>query len=221
MARVPPKVGGVAAIAGVLVLSVATHLHPLGADPNDALAAFAEYAADPFWVWTHLGQFFGVALMLVGLVALGDQMEDETTAWIARLGLVFAIAALASAAALQAVDGVALKVMVGQWASAPADQKQGAFMAAFAVRQIEVGMATFLALLFGAVMVLYGAAMARARGFPHWQGWLGAIGGLGMVASALLLARTGFSPAEMAVAMPSSVITGLWIILVGVVLWRR
>jgi len=221
MSRMPPKAGGVAAIAGALVLSVGTYLHPLGADPNDAPAAFAEYAADPFWVWTHLTQFLGVALMLVGLVALRDAMEDENTAWVARLGLVFGIAALASAAALQAVDGVALKVMVDQWASVPPDQKQGAFVAAFAVRQIEIGLATFLSLLFGAAMVLYGAAMARTRGFPHWLGWLGAIGGLGMVASALLLARTGFSPVEMAVAMPSSVIAILWFILVGVVLWRR
>ena len=29
----------------------------MSADPNDAPAAFAEYAADRIWVATHLGQF--------------------------------------------------------------------------------------------------------------------------------------------------------------------
>jgi hypothetical protein len=45
--------GAVAAIVGPLLLFVFTLLHPLRADPNDAPAAFAEYAADSFWVWSH------------------------------------------------------------------------------------------------------------------------------------------------------------------------
>jgi len=40
------KVGGIGAILGVVVLLVATMLHPLGAHPGDAPAAFAEYAMD-------------------------------------------------------------------------------------------------------------------------------------------------------------------------------
>lgn len=38
------RVGSVAAIAGALVLTITTWVHPLGADPNDAEEAFAEYA---------------------------------------------------------------------------------------------------------------------------------------------------------------------------------
>jgi hypothetical protein len=40
------KVDGIGAILGVIVLLVATMLHPLGAHPGDAPAAFAEYALD-------------------------------------------------------------------------------------------------------------------------------------------------------------------------------
>jgi hypothetical protein len=82
------------------------------ADPGDALAAFSEYAADTHWVASHLTQFFGVAVMFFGLVAVGDAIHDEPGEWIARLGLALAAAAMAIAAALQAADGVALKVMV-------------------------------------------------------------------------------------------------------------
>jgi hypothetical protein len=42
---------------GAAVLVVATMLHPSEADPNDLPAALAEYAADTFWVVSHLGQF--------------------------------------------------------------------------------------------------------------------------------------------------------------------
>ena len=50
------RVGGVAAILGVIVLVVATMLHPSDAHPGDAPGAFADYALDTYWVATHLGQ---------------------------------------------------------------------------------------------------------------------------------------------------------------------
>jgi hypothetical protein len=221
MSRVPPRVGAVAAVLGALALALGTALHPMGADPGDLLAAFAEYAADPYWMATHLTQFLGVALMFVGLVAVHDQMEGEAAAWAARLGLLFGIAALAGAAVLQAVDGIALKIMVDGWSKVSEEEKESAFIAAFAVRQIEIGLASFLMLLFGSSMALYGAAIARARGFAHWLGWLGVIGGLGMVVSAGLAARTGFSPLEMTVSMAASAVALIWVVVVGIVLWRR
>ena len=91
---------------------VATSLHPLDADPGDPVAAFTEYAADDRWVTTHLGQFFGVFLIAGGLIALYDTLAGERAGWIARFGLFAAVASVAVTAMLQAVDGVALKVMV-------------------------------------------------------------------------------------------------------------
>lgn len=41
------KIGAVTAMAGAVSLFVGTFLHPLEADPNDALAAFTEYASRP------------------------------------------------------------------------------------------------------------------------------------------------------------------------------
>lgn len=221
MLSVPPRVGAVAAIAGALALLAGTALHPMDADPGDALAAFTEYAADTHWVASHLTQFLGVALMFIGLVAMRDAIRNEPAEWVARLGLVFGASAMTTAAVLQAVDGVALKVMVDGWSSAPLDQKQSAFMAAFAVRQIEIGLASFMALLSGVTAILYGVAFAWSRGFPSWLGWVGAIGGLGTVAGGLLSANTGFSTIAMNVAMPFNLVFATWVVLAGVVLWRR
>src|SRR5262249_12844656 len=70
----PFKVGSVAAIGGAVLLLVSTMLHPMSADPADPVAAFREYAADRFWVATHLGQFVGIALIFVGLYALRQSL---------------------------------------------------------------------------------------------------------------------------------------------------
>ncbi len=119
----------------MLLLFVGTYLHPQGADPNQAVAAFTEYAADRLWVASHLLQLAGVALMVGALLFLAQQLEAGSgRAW-ARIAAGGAIASLAVAAVLQAVDGIALKAMVDAWAAAPEAQKEGAFRAAFAVRQ--------------------------------------------------------------------------------------
>jgi hypothetical protein len=88
------------------MLFVGTYLHPLEADPNEAVAAFTEYAADHLWVASHLTQLAGVALMVAALLYLAQQLESMGgTGW-ARIAAGGAIASLAVATALQAVDGL-------------------------------------------------------------------------------------------------------------------
>jgi hypothetical protein len=45
------------------------------ADPNEAIAAFTEYAADQLWVASHLTQLAGVTLMLAALLFLALQLN--------------------------------------------------------------------------------------------------------------------------------------------------
>jgi hypothetical protein len=47
------RVGAMSAIVGAILLIVGTYLHPLGADPNDAVEAFTEYAVDHVWIASH------------------------------------------------------------------------------------------------------------------------------------------------------------------------
>jgi hypothetical protein len=144
----------IAAIGGAILLFVGTWLHPMRADPNVPLAAFTEYAADRNWIASHLMQLAGVALMVTSLILLSRIMAGGTAETAAFLGSCGAIASLAVAAVLQAVDGVALKAMVNAWAAAPTREKEMLFSAAFAVRQIEIGLASVTALLSGLTTVL-------------------------------------------------------------------
>ena len=99
------KAGATCAIAGAALLLVGTYLHPMEANPNEPVAAFTEYAADDFWVFSHLMQLAGVASMVAALLFLTTVLETRRGPGIARVAAGGAIASLALAAALQAVDG--------------------------------------------------------------------------------------------------------------------
>lgn len=203
-----------------MFLFVGTFLHPSGADPNDPLAAFTEYAADRPWVASHLMQLIGLILMVLALILLSRLMSGGGGASWAYLGAVSAGASLAVAAALQAVDGVALKVMVDRWAAAPAGEKDLLFYAAFGVRQIETGLASMLSLLLGITVTLYSVALLSDRSFPKWLGWLAIVGSIPTAGAGIVMAYTGFSGLAMAINMPANFLLLIWIMVTGGWMWR-
>lgn len=214
------RIGSVAAVTGAILLFVSTLLHPLDSDPNDAPAAFAEYAADSLWVWSHLGQFLGVALLGMALVALATTLEPGRAAAWGNIGRAGAVAIIAVAAALQAVDGVALKVMVDRWVATTGEARVFAFEAAFAVRQIEIGLASLLSILSGLTLVVFAGAIALSARYPLWLGGMGLLGGLGLVATGAAQASTGFSDLAMTLSMLASSVFLIWAILVGIFMGR-
>ena len=218
--QVLARLGSVAALVGAAVLFGSTLLHPLGSDPSDAAAAFAEYALDSLWLWSHIGQFAGIAALVVALVALASTLDPGPSAAWSRIGLAGAAATLAVAAAVQAVDGVALKLMVDRWAASTGAAQVLAYEGAFAVRQIEIGLASFLSLVSGLTLTAFGLAMFLSRRYPGWLGALGLLGGLGTVVAGTAQASTGFSGVAMTLSMLASTVLLLWAILTGVLLWR-
>ena len=125
------------------------------------------------------------------------------------------------AAALQAVDGVALKAAVDAWATAPAADKPTAFSAAFAVRQIEIGLASLLSILFGATAALYGLLLYGDGRYPTWIGGVAVASGIGVAAGGIAIAYGGFSATVMNIQMPASLLLLTWITAVAAILWRR
>jgi hypothetical protein len=215
------KSGATCSIIGAALLCVGTYLHPMEANPNEPVAAFTEYAADDFWVASHLMQLAGVASMVAALLFLTTVLEARQGPGIARVAAGGAIASLALAAALQAVDGIALKNMVDAWAAAPASQKGEVFHAAFAVRQIEVGLASMSILCFGLTATLYGVALIGSRIYPTWLAALAMASGIPMIVSGVVMAYFGFSGLSMAINMPASAILLVWMLTLGVLMWRQ
>jgi hypothetical protein len=214
------RLGAAGAFLGGLVFLVSTLLHPVESDPNDPTAAFAEYAADPLWIWSHLGQFLGVVLLGVALVALAATLEAGRPAAWGRLGITGTAALIAAAAALQAVDGVALKVMVDRWAAAAEADRAAVFEAAFAVRQVEIGLASFFSLLIGLTAAAFSLGMIFSRRYPAWLGYFGLVGAVISLAGGVAQASTGFSGLAMTLGMAAGVLLVFWFFLIGGFMWR-
>ena len=214
------KTSAIMGIAGAVILFIGTLLHPLQADPNDPQAAFIEYASHHPWVAVHLIQLLGIALIIFSLALFSKIMANGNTRTWAQLGIVGATASLAIAIALQAVDGVALKMMVDHWAMAQSTDKAMLFYAAFGVRQIEVGLASMLSLILGITACIYGIAQKSHRDFPAWLGWLAIFGGLSTAAAGIVMAETGFSNTGMLINMPANFLLLIWITLTGIWVWK-
>ena len=202
-----------------MLLLTGTWLHPMPPDSNNAVQAFAAYADDRLWVASHLVQLVGIALALGALVILARQLETSGAAVWVRLASAGAIASLALAAALQAVDGIALRAMVENWAAAA--QKESAFQSAFAVRQVEIGLASVLSLVLGATATLFGVALLDGLKYPRLIGGLAIAGGASTALSGVVMAFSGFSDLEMAINMTASIVLVVWVLTLGVLMSRR
>jgi hypothetical protein len=209
------------ALLGVATLFAGTILHPMGADPNNAAAAFAEYALDGHWVWSHLAQFVGVTLLALALIAFAAELDQGVSALWGRIGVALAIGLVATAAALQAVDGIALKRMVDRWAAAGPEQKPYVFEAAFAVRQIEIGLAGFLSLVTGLTIAAFGLALFLNPRHSKSFAWAALVNGAAFVASGIAQQTTGFSSLSMMLSMTASLLLMAWIVALVVLTWRR
>src|SRR3954469_17053145 len=161
----------------------------------------------------------GVGLLIIGTVLHPMQadpaMAEAAFAEWAGLGAGFGIAGIAAAAALQAVDGVALKMMVDRWAVATEPEKSTLFAAAYGVRQIEIGLAGMSCLLLGLTAAIFGLALVIDGRFPKWAGLLGVAGGIFTAISGVVISTTGFSELAMTINMPAVVVLMAWLIALG------
>lgn len=75
------------------------------------------------------------------------------------------------------------------------------------------------------VAVLAGAlAMLRSRAFPTWLTWVGMLGGVAGIAACLVAGAdttTSTSSAADAISSVSAICLWIWMLAVGIMLWRR
>jgi hypothetical protein len=209
----PLLLAAVLLLVGVVVTAVAGFLHPEGADANDHPAIFAVYAESQSWPAVHLGQFVGMVILSFGLVALFVALEPPPGAalWLNRMALVTAGAALALYGVLQAVDGVGLKQAVNAWASAADGDKAARFASAEAVRWLEWAVRSYQSYVFGLALVLFGTAIAVARGrVPRPVGYLMALSGLCYLAQGWIIGTSGFSSANRVPTLLGIVLVVVW-----------
>ena len=207
---------------GIAVLLLASLFHPGDAPAHVSHLAFAEYAQSAAWTDAHVGQFLGILLILLGFAGLRERLRTDAplAAALSTPAMMAAVATLSVAAVLQAVDGPALRHVVVAWHDAPAAASDPALRVAEAVRWIEIGLNSYLRILLGLTLALFGAALATSRLFPRWLGWLGLAGGAGSALQGLYVGHFGFDASVIpAIALPSLVYFA-WFMAMAVILWR-
>lgn len=78
-----------------------------------------------------------------------------------------------------------------------------------------------LSLLSGLSMTVYGVALLVDHTYPQWLGGLAIVGGVPTTVAGVVLAYTGFSGLAMAINMPASSLLLVWMLTLGVFMWRR
>jgi hypothetical protein len=140
--------------------------------------------------------------------------------WTGRLGILAAAVALALYAALQAVDGVALKHAVDAWAAADGPDKAQRFATAEGVRWLEWGMRSYQSFLLGAALLLLGAVVAALRPVSRMIGWFMIVSGAAYLAQGVIIGELGFAAANSLPTLVGIIATVIWTIWLAVSAWR-
>src|SRR5215204_5915195 len=226
------RMGSVAFLAGIVIFMVSTiGFHAGTRDPMDNPAVFAVYAQSDPWIAAHIGQFAGLMLIFAGgFVALHRLLlhsESSVASALAWFGLAAAIITASTYAILQAVDGIAQKIATGSWyaippSSSPAgseeEEKAIAFRVAEGIRWTEIGINSYFRMLQGAVSLIFGVAIAKSALLSRWIGAVGIAVGAVSIAAGVITAYIGFSEP---VSNIWAVTLYLWIIILGIFMWRK
>ena len=173
------RLGAMLGLAGAAIAVVANLLHPrvTGTGPT---ARFEAIAASSSWNLIHYLGGLSIFLLLAGFIAFARYLEGRPGHEWARLGLAAAVVGVGVGVVLIAIDGLALKLAVDEWAAAGRPTSGDVFVGATIIEHISTGLFNvFNGVLIGAAPIAAGIATIRSRVFPVWMGALAVIGGLG------------------------------------------
>jgi hypothetical protein len=94
------------------------------------------------------------------------------------------------------------------------------FYAVVAVRQVEIGLASMMSLIFGATAMLFGVALWNHPHFNKALACVALLGGSGVIVSGITTAYSGFSTLAMNVSMTATTVLLLWLVGLAVRPWK-
>jgi hypothetical protein len=77
-----------------------------------------------------------------------------------------------------------------------------------------------VSLLFGLTVNVHGIALLVDSTYPNWLGGLAIVGDVPTMIAGVLIAYTGFSCLAMTINMPAGFLLLVWMLTVGVFMWR-
>lgn len=216
------RMGAVGGAVGAVVAFPFVALHP-HLPPGDASGVLQTVLDFPPWLFLHFGLMMVLVLMLAGMAAFSQSIQNERAlAWgaaafvVGVIGTVFAILG-------QGVDGLGLNVAAHVWKATPEDQKFAAVLSGAGVMGVATGI--FILVLFfyfGFTSLIYGLAFALSDEYPNWLAGIAFLGGTLGFSSALFTYFKDFSdPVYYGLFIPGAVVFLIWMFIASVILWRR
>jgi hypothetical protein len=231
MAQNPPqfkrpllRIGSIAFLAGAIIAILSTAFHPSTEDPSNHRLVFAEYASSDSWIAIHIGQFAGVIMVFAGgfvtLYLFLVQSESSMASVLAWIGLVLAIMTASAFAVLQAVDGIANKMVDDSWFAAPPEEKAITFRVAEGIRFIEYGTNSIFRILQGTVAVIFGVAIVKSKLLNRWIGGAGVVIGAVTIYAGIEVAYLGFGGLATMIGI-SMIIYFIWVGILGGIMLKK
>jgi hypothetical protein len=125
-------------------------------------------------------------------------------------------------AVLQAVDGIANKMVDDSWFAAPPEEKAIAFRVAEGIRFIEYGTNSIFRILQGTVAVIFGVAIVKSKLLNRWIGGAGVVIGAVTIYAGLEVAYLGFGYANIGGLRGISMINYfIWVGILGSFMWKK
>jgi hypothetical protein len=217
------RIGAAFAIFGALLALIGNLLHPRTSEFGNPEAFLRMTAESGVWIGAHVGITFGILFALGGLVALARSMYQGPGGTLARFAMASALVGGTLGLVLLALDGVAAKQLAVAWLTAPEAEKAVALRIALGVEQVIFALFSFFNVaFFGAMVILYGLAVAKSQTYPAWLGWVAVVLGIASGLLGLRMAYRGLTPFTVNVLFPIlSILETLWILAMGVHLGRR
>jgi hypothetical protein len=198
------RLAGGLLIAGFALFGLITPLFHPKHDENNHPLIFGKYDDSQAWVAVHMGQFVAVLIALGGFIVLHRFLETRgKDVVLARLAFAATIATAAVWAVLQAVDGTALKEATDAWGTATGADKALRFADAETVRWTEWGLQSYMRVLLGATLLLFGAAILTTHLLGAWTGWIAALAGVLSLAVGVDVSYSGLDSGFQQIASPA------------------
>jgi hypothetical protein len=218
------RIGSIAFLAGAVIAILSTAFHPSTEDPSNHRLVFAEYANSDSWIAIHIGQFAGVIMVFAGgfvtLYLFLVQSESSMASVLAWIGLVLAIMTASAFAVLQAVDGIANKMVDDSWFAAPPEEKAITFRVAEGIRFIEYGTNSIFRILQGTVAVIFGVAIVKSKLLNRWIGGAGVVIGAVTIYAGIEVAYLGFGGLATMIGI-SMIIYFIWVGILGGIMLKK
>jgi hypothetical protein len=218
------KLGGACGVVGALGFLAAGSLH--GDLPSETADAVRYLAGRPYWSAVHLGAIVSTLLWLPAFAALAHSLRSATGWVLGRLALTSLTVGVAVFIVDYSIDGYALKVIADDWAAVDGAARAAKLVAADAVLGVLRGtVLSSLTWLFGLPFLVMGLALSREAGHLRRLGWTAAVTGAG-TAFAGMAQYAGVVPERLSdpvfvAGILFSFGSAVWLVVIGVLLWRR